>query len=140
MKVIIKKTGKIKEVSDGYARNYLFPKGEASPATDTAVNALKEQQQQNATTEEMQKKEWGRCADRITVLHLIVQAKANSEGVLFGSLPESVILEALRTQGEHVEPSWLRISEPIKNVGPAKVAVVFPNGTSATVNITINAE
>lgn len=140
MKVIIKKTGKIKEVSDGYARNYLFPKGEASPATDAAVNALKVQQQQYDTTEEMQKKEWDRCAEHITVLHLTVHAKANSEGVLFGSLSESVILDALRSQGEHIESSWLRISEPIKNVGPAKVGVEFPNGTSATVNITINAE
>lgn len=138
MKVIIKKTGQVKEVADGYARNFLFPKGEAIIATpeEIAKNETKKKQVEEKISKSAE--EWKEIARKMKDLKVEMEMAANEDGTLFGGLPESGILQALQNQQIGLDQKWLKIAEPIKKVGEHTVEVQFPDNTKATFIIIVN--
>lgn len=137
MKIIFCKTGEVKNVSDGYARNYLLPRGLAVVATPTAVERAKKQQQELAVQRGQNEAQWQVLVQSLTQLTVEISAKANADGTLFGAIPESAIIKALQKKGVTVEESWLHLEAPIKHIGPQKVPVVFPDKLTATINLNI---
>lgn len=141
MKVVIKKTGEIKEVSDGHARNFLIPKGLAVPATEKAVHSA--QEAAASAKEEQQKKqaEWGSAVQILEEKPVNVQVKANADGTLFAKVPASAILTAvLEQRSVELQEDWLTMPADLKHTGDMSVAVAFPNGTRATLVVHIQPE
>jgi len=138
MKVIIKKTGKVQEVPDGYARNYLLPNGLAILATPQNVSVIATAQQKAQEAESQKNAQWNSWAKTIEASPLRIVVAANADGILFGAVAESAILEALQTQCHvAVQRGWIQIANPIKHVGDHQVIVEFPNKSRATVRVTI---
>ena len=80
------KKGEMKEVSDGYARNYLLPRGLAAEATADNINALKLKEKARAAQIEKEKSQAMENAKKLEGVQVVVRAKAGSNGKLFGAV------------------------------------------------------
>jgi len=111
-------------VKDGYARNFLIPKGFAMMATPSAKKVLAENIKQRAHKEAKIKNEAEKLAANMNGLKLVIGAKTSSTGKIFGSVNTIQIAEALQTKGFEVDRKSIRIQEEqIKEVGTYKAKV-----------------
>lgn len=105
-------------VKDGYARNYLIPKGMAIVATPSAKKMLAETIRQRAHKEEKLRQEALQLAEKMKELKLTIGAKTSSKGKIFGSVNTIQIAEALNAQGFEIDRKNIYIKEEvIKEVG-----------------------
>lgn len=139
MKVILTKTNEVKNVADGYARNYLFPGGLAIPATTEMLKKLEEQKAAHASQQREQADTWESEAKELMEHPLVLHAKANEDGTLFGALPKSAILEALKEKGLVAEESWLEIAQPLKSLGTHTISIRVPDAKPVSIALTIQA-
>jgi large subunit ribosomal protein L9 len=110
--------GDIVIVKDGYARNFLIPKGLATMATVSAKKVLAEDIKQRAHKEAKIKAEAEKVAAKMNGIKLTIGAKTSSTGKIFGSVNTIQIAEALHTQGFEVDRKNIRLQEEqIKEVG-----------------------
>ncbi len=145
MKVILQqdvrdhgKKGQMVEVSDGYARNYLFPRKLAVPATADAVNTMKLKEKARLRQIEEEKAKALENAKKLESLVVRIAAKAGEGGKLFGSVTNKDISDALREQyGIDIEKSRIVIAEPIKSYGSYEVKCKFGYEISGTVHLLI---
>lgn len=138
MKVVIFKTGEVKNVPDGYARNYLIPQGLAEIATDASVAAAQAKQVKLKEQEAQQAGEWQEVLKQLETAKIVLEAKANDDGTLFGAIPESAIIEAAQKEKIALDEKWLKLDEPIKSSGEHTVPVEFPNGKKANIKLEVN--
>jgi len=143
MKVILlqdtKDIGKkwdVKDVKDGYARNFLFPKKLAKPATPQALKEI-EKHKKNAEKEEAELvRHLSALARTIDDRHLDFEMKISENGAVFGSVTKEMILKALRENGlitkERVE---IHLEHPLKILGEHKVPVDLKHGIKAELKI-----
>ena len=111
-------------VKDGYARNFLVPKGLAIMATSSAKKVLAENIKQRAHKEAKIKAEAEKLAAAMTGLKLVIGAKTSSTGKIFGSVNTIQIAEALQGKGFEIDRKNVRIQEDhIKEVGAYKARV-----------------
>lgn len=131
MKVILQKTvdrlgdpGDVAEVADGYARNYLIPRGLAVKAEKGTVRHAESLKRAHETRNKAQKGEFESVAARIIQTPVVVTARAGDEGKLFGSITAADIAEALSAQaGVQVDRRDVHLDEPIRSVGTHEVTV-----------------
>jgi large subunit ribosomal protein L9 len=122
------KKGDVVKVSDGYARNFLLPKGYAVQATEQGKKKLREQnaimQRKRQAEEENAKTQ----AEKISTAAVEFEVKAGENGKLFGSITGKDISEALEKQhGIKVDKKKIALPEPIKNIGEYQVEIkVYP--------------
>lgn len=123
MKVIIKKTGELKEVADGYARNSLIPNGLAVPATKETIaeyeQKKKVQEQESARVLKEQKESLAMLQSK----SIVITASANEDGTLFGAITVKEIHAALVDAGLTIDKKTLVLEEPIKKTGTYTVGV-----------------
>lgn len=139
MKVILKtdvkalgKKGQICEVSDGYARNFLFPKGLAVEATSGNLNDLASKKANEEKKKEQEKKEAQTLAAKLSSLSVEIHTKSGEGGRLFGSVTNKEIAEALKaSHGINLDRRKLELKEPIKALGTFNVqAKLHPEVTA----------
>ncbi len=132
------KKGEMKEVSDGYARNYLMPRGLASPATADAVNALKLKEKAKAAQMAKEKAAAKENAKRLSGVVVQISARAGQGGRLFGAVTSQEIAEALREQhGIEIEKNKIVQAEPIKQFGSYEVKAKLGYEVSGTINVLV---
>ncbi len=134
------KKNEIKNVSDGYANNFLFVKKLAIKATPELVQKAKAAE---ALEKERQKKEAENIkeqAKKINDKRFIVKVKAGEEGQLFEAVSAIKIAEKINQNGFSVDAKQIIINEPIKKVGEHKAIVKFNAELESTVNIIIDKE
>ncbi len=147
MKVILKgdvkglgKAGDLVEVSDGYARNFLVPRGLAEVATPQRV---KEWEAERARREKLEKRlmeEARQIKARIDGAYVNVRASAGEKGKLFGSITPAQIAEAVKRQlAVELDRRDIR-AEPIKEVGTHRVVVKLHGGLEAHLNVVVEGE
>jgi large subunit ribosomal protein L9 len=131
--------GDIVKVRDGYARNYLLPRGLATVADKRNVRALEherriveEKRRHAVTTAEG-------VAKRLSSTRLMIRARAGEEGKLFGSVTNIDIERALADAGFAVERRRIRLEDPIKTLGDHTVAVTLAAGVTGEVTVTVAA-
>ena len=130
------KKGEMKEVSDGYARNYLLPRGLAAEATADNINALKLKEKARAAQIEKEKAQAMENAKKLEGVQVVVRAKAGSNGKLFGAVTSQEISSALKEQfGIEVEKNKIVQAEPIKNYGSYTVKAKLGYEISGSVNV-----
>ena len=112
------KKGELKEVSDGYARNYLIPRGIATEATADNINTLKLKEKAKKAQVEREKAEAAAIAGKLGEIQVLVKARAGSGGKLFGAVTSQEISDALKAQhGIEIEKNKIVQAEPIKAFG-----------------------
>ena len=147
MKVILNKTidnlgnaGEIIIVKDGYARNYLIPKGWVKLATRENIVATQKyieiQQKKNAKTRD-NLEALGKQLDKLS---LKFELKAGEEGRLFGSVTSQMIVDAIAEKGYTVNKKEVEIPDSINQVGKYFVDVKLGQGYSGRVKLKVTAE
>lgn len=130
MQVILKKdidklgkTGAVVAVENGYARNFLLPKGLALPASPANVKVVEAEKKRNALREQKEKHEAQQLAEKISALSCTIAVQAGNEGKLFGSVTNQDIAQALQNEGIEVDKKKIEMPEPLKELGVFKVEV-----------------
>lgn len=145
MKVILQqdvrgqgKKGQMIDVSDGYARNFLFPKKLAVAATADNINTMKLQEKARLAQIEREKEEAAENAKRLESVLVKIGAKAGTGGRLFGSVTSKEIAEALQSQhGITIEKQKIVLQEPIKSFGSFDVKCKFGHEISGVIHILV---
>ncbi|MCR1899274.1 50S ribosomal protein L9 [Irregularibacter muris] len=146
MKVILKqdikglgKKGEIVNASDGYARNYLLPKGLVVEASQGNITKVKEQKKAAEIRKKREVEEAQALADKISKTTIVIQERAGEDGRLFGSVTSKDIAQVLQSQKKiKVDKRKISLAEPIRYVGNINVEVkVYPDITG---NLTVKVE
>ncbi len=147
MKVIlsndIRRLGKkydIRDVSDGYARNFLLPRGLAIPATADALKSLDEKRSREEHKSARDEADYRAQAEHIAGLTLRFKMKLGEKGKTFGSVSERDIADALRREKISVEKEWIALDEHIKTTGEHTVSLNFPHGIKGEIKVVVEAE
>lgn len=139
MKVILKedlngtgKKGELVNVSDGYARNYLLPRGLAIEADSRALNELKGREQSEKHRIEMQEQNARDAAKLISGKTVKVYAKAGAKGKLFGSVTSKEISQAIKEQlGIEIDKRKIVLQDDIKTYSTVEVEAKLHAGISS---------
>ena len=148
MKVILKENikgvGKKDEVinaSDGYARNFLFPKNLAVEANAENMSKLKAKQDSNAFKKSQEKEEAQRIADKLTKILLKIKVKAGANGKIFGGVSSKEIAENLEKQYQiKVDKKKIDLKDAIKTLGVFNVDIKLFEGVVGKVKIDVISE
>jgi large subunit ribosomal protein L9 len=116
--------GQVVSVADGYARNYLFPKGLALEATPANVRQFEGEQEASRRRTEREVTLAEVAASRLDGLSLTVRAKAGEEGRLFGSVTTKDIASGIKAVlGVDIDRRKIELDDPIKSVGAHRVTI-----------------
>ncbi len=135
------KKGEIKNVSDGYARNFLIPKKLAKVATEGNVRQAKELAEQKTKEREAELAEMKKVADSIDGKSFVISAKTqDSSENLFGSIDKKQVTEKLESEKYQIGKANIGLKKAIKQLGEYPVKIGFAEGIVATIKIVIEKE
>ena len=142
MKIILKETvenlgerGSVVSVKDGYARNYLLPKGLAMRFTPGAQKVLEQERRMYDLRQLKAKEEAQAFAEKITAVELTVAKRAGDQEVLYGSVTPTDIAEMLAAKGIAVEKRKIVLREPIKKLGDYEIQIRLHHEVSPSVRL-----
>ena len=132
------KKGELVNVSDGYARNYLFPRKLAIEATADALNTINLKEKARREQEAFEKARLTEVAEKLKESPVKVTAKAGSSGRLFGSVTNVEIAEALKSQyGVDIDRHKIVMNEPIKAFGTFEMKAKLGYEINATLTVIV---
>ena len=132
------KKGEMKEVSDGFARNYLLPRKLATEATADNINAMKLKEKAKAAQTAREKAQAEAYAAQLGAVQVVIRAKAGSSGKLFGAVTSEAISRALKEQFDmDIEKNKIVQGEPIKAYGAYEVKAKLGYEVSATIHLLV---
>ena len=117
------KKGEIKEVSDGYANNFLIKNGKARKADASALSENKSKMEANDYHKEMERQDALRLGNELKGKHIVLKIKCGENGKTFGSVTAKEIADALSKEGYAIDKRKIELKEPIKTVGNFEVNV-----------------
>lgn len=132
--------GDIIKVRDGYARNYLLPRGLAVEANRRNVRMLEHHKRLAAAKKERAQSQAQALNEQIAAISLTILAKAGEEGRLFGSVTNIDIEAALKEKGVTVERRKILLSDPIKQLGSYEVPINLGGDIRTNVKIEVTPE
>jgi large subunit ribosomal protein L9 len=127
--------GEIKDVADGYARNYLIPRGLAMQATKNNLKQIEQQKKREAKTKEKEKEQAEKFAKDLSTHSYTVSKRAGEEDKLFGTVTSADITEAIKKEGIEIDKKQIQLEEPIKKLGIYQVSIKFYPNVIAKVKI-----
>lgn len=147
MKVILTKdvqnlgsAGDVKDVADGYARNFLIPSGYANIATQSAIKQSEEIKIKKAKQAEEELKNAEELSGKLEGVSVTVNGKADESGKLYAAVKAEEISKSLAAEGFDVDKNKIIVKEPIKEIGEYEVIVALEHGLEARLNLTVEAE
>jgi large subunit ribosomal protein L9 len=147
MRVILKtdveslgKTGDLIKVSDGYARNYLIPKGLAAEASSTNIQTLDHEKKAIARKAEKERKIAETMLEKFSDLVLTIARRTGDQDKLFGSVTGKDIEKVLMEKGFEVNRKNIVLNEQIKSLGEFPVKIRLYPGVTATIMLKVVAE
>ena len=132
--------GDVVEVNEGYARNYLLPQRLAKVASAGNVKSIAQEKAKRSEQRLAERKRREGAVAAVEGAEVVLAAKANEQGVLFGSIAEKDIAANLRDQGFAVANEVVKLDEHIKHVGTHAVVLKFAEDLKATVSVVVVAE
>jgi large subunit ribosomal protein L9 len=131
----------VKEVNDGYARNFLFPNKLAEQATLGALKKLDAMRAEHDKNEALLIAHLKGIAAKIDAMKLEFDVKVDASGAVFGSVNKESILKALREhQLVSTERVEIELKYPLKEVGEYKIPIDLKKGVTATLRVVVAAE
>ena len=135
------KTGDVVNVSDGYARNMLLPKGYATEATEGNIRSLKKQKAIAAEKKAEEKAAAQQTAEKIGKVSVEIKTKAGEGGRIFGSITSKDIADALKAQHNiTVDKKKILLDSPIKQTGEMTVEIKLYTDVNAKLKVVVNAQ
>jgi large subunit ribosomal protein L9 len=144
MKVILQKdipnlgdAGDIKEVADGYARNFLLPKKLVIVANDSSKKAMEHQKRLIKVKKEKRRKEGEKIAGDLSGSVLTFTAQAGEEDKLFGSITSMDIAAKLQEMGYKIDKKKIVLENPIKKIGEYEISIKLAEGLASKVKVVV---
>lgn len=135
------KAGDVVNVSDGYARNMLLPKGYATEATEGNIRNLEKQKAIAAEKKAEEKAAAVQTAEKIGALSVEIKTKAGEGGRIFGSITSKDIADALKAQHNiTVDKKKIQLDSPIKQTGEITVDIKLYSEVNAKLKVVVNAQ
>ena len=132
------KAGEVKEVKDGYGKNFLIAKGFAKHATPEIIEEHKKMMAQKEAEEKAEIARLQELAKKLDKLEIIVKKKVGENGHLFGAVTKEEIAEALKEEhGIEIDKKHITEKKPIKSVGEHDVDVKLGHGIHATLHVDV---
>ena len=132
------KAGEVKDVADGYARNFLIPRKLAIPASGGALKTVEQRkaaEEKRAATEEASARA---LADRLTAAPVVLTARVGDQGRLYGSITSADIADQLSAHlGQPIDKRKIDLDEPIRQLGTHEVTIRLHRAVSATVKVDV---
>jgi large subunit ribosomal protein L9 len=142
MKIILRKDheklgaiGSLVDVKDGYARNYLIPRGIAYAATEGNMRALEAEKKAAATRTDKEKRLSEKTAGELEKHSVTISMKVGEDEKLFGSVTAQMIADSLKEKGIDLDKRVIALEEPIKALGIYDVDVKLPHGVQGKVKV-----
>jgi large subunit ribosomal protein L9 len=133
--------GDIVKVNDGYARNYLLPKGLAKEATPHNLNIAKQQAKANEKRRMMERLSAEEAAQKLSDMKVVVKEKCGEGGRLFGSVTAAEVAQAIADQhGIEIDKKKIVMTEHIKDLGEFPMQIKVHAGISAKIIVSVEAE
>lgn len=127
--------GDIVEVKDGYARNYLIPKGFALPATKSAIKMMEEEKKQKQFKINKEKRQAEEFAKKLEGVSVTITVAVGEGDKLYGSVTSQMIHEQLEKQGIELDKRAIQLEEPIKALGVYSVPVKLHRDVTASIKV-----
>lgn len=147
MRVVLKKdvpglgrTGDVKDVADGYAKNFLLPRGLAGEASAGALKQVAHERLAAKAKKDRERDEAKELAGRLGTTTLTFRLKVGPQGKAFGSVTAKDVAEALRKQGIAVPHERIHLAEPLRSLGAHEVEVRLHSEVRAKVTASIEPE
>lgn len=144
MKVILQETlegvghlGDLITVADGFARNYLLPRGKAVEANSRSIKAFEHAKRVAAEKAKKEKLEIESYAKKLSAVTLVMEAQVGKDDKMFGSVTAKDVAEGLAAQGFTVDRRKIQLPQPIKELGTVAVPIKLPRDVTATVTVRV---
>jgi large subunit ribosomal protein L9 len=135
------RVGEIKNVADGYARNFLLPRGLAAPATAAAIKKAEARAAAEARSQAQLDEQAQALAEKLAGSAITIVAKAGRKGRLFGSVTQADIAQEITNiLGQEVDRHQVLLAEPIKEVGTHEFTLQLTRNVQPTVSVEVIAE
>lgn len=132
------KKGEIKEIKDGFARNFLIPYGYALEATESSIKILKEKEKMEETKKKRKIEQAKELKNILKESSVTIQAKAGRDEKLFGAITSEIISEEIKKQlNIDIERHQIILEEPIKKLGIYKVPIRLAEGLEGEIKVWI---
>ncbi len=134
------KAGEVKDVKDGYAKNFLIARGFAKIATKDVIEAWEKEQQKRKEMEAKEIEELKKIKEKIESITLTIRHKAGANGALFGAITNKEVSEELKKQfGIEIDKKHIDIHPPIKQTGEYDIDIKLGHGIHATLKLIVEA-
>jgi large subunit ribosomal protein L9 len=140
MKVIILEDDSLANVSDGYARNFLFPRQLAITATPAALAALGKRQDKKKAEIEKRRQEMRELAEKLAAMEITITADSGEGGKLFGSVTTADLAKAIKQAGVEIDKRKIEIKTPLKTIGDYVVSVKLFRDINAALKVKVAAK
>lgn len=127
------KKGEVKDVTDGYAINFLFPENAAVQASESGLKKLEEEKRTVIRKENKAARMARQAAKTLDGYELIMKVKVNEKGGMYGSLGEKEIIAELKKAGFDLTGAKISKKESIKELGRYELTAEFPGGYEARI-------
>ncbi|WP_136607496.1 50S ribosomal protein L9 [Paenibacillus dokdonensis] len=134
------KKGEIKEVSEGYAGNFLLPRGLARLATDGNMKTLENQTAAEQKRKDQEKEDAQQLGKKLEDMMIQLKAKAGEGGRLFGAITSKQIAEALVALNVKIDKRKIELEEPIRHLGVTQMTVKLHPEVKATLKVQVTEE
>jgi large subunit ribosomal protein L9 len=131
--------GDVRDVADGYARNFLLPRALAVEASAHALKTVAQQQQSAKAKSDRDRSEAHQLAERLKALELSFSLKAGAQGRVFGSVTNRDIAEALAARGIQLDRAKIHLEEPLRSLGRHEIEVRLLPDVRARLSVTVEA-
>jgi len=135
------KAGEVRNVADGYARNYLIPRGLATMATSGAVREAQERATAEAKHQAREQAQAQTLAEELSTVVLTFKARAGETGHLYGSITSGdIAAELARQTGKPIDRRKVALEESLRDLGTYQVPLKLAGDVTATIKVIVEAE
>jgi large subunit ribosomal protein L9 len=127
--------GEVKEVKDGYALNYLIPKGLAMEATPKNIRISEQEKKHQVAIKEKEKEGFLKLAEKLNSHSYTVSKRTGEEDKLFGAVTTQDIAEAIKAEGIEIDKKSIELEEPLKKLGVFQIPIKLHPQVKANVKV-----
>jgi large subunit ribosomal protein L9 len=132
--------GEIVKVKDGFARNFLLPRGLGMPVTAANKAMIDKERKSHLARLAKEKAEFEQLAERVATLRFIAPRKVGENDVLYGSVTAGDVGEFLKSKGIEIDKRKVQLDEPIKHLGEHELKIKLHPEVTATLKLLVTKE
>ena len=132
--------GEIVKVKDGFARNFLLPRGLGMPVTAANKAMIEKERKAHQARLAKEKSEFEQLAGRVATLRFIAPRKVGENDVLYGSVTSGDVAEFLKAKGIEIDKRKIQLDEPIKHLGEHELKIKLHPEVTATLKLLVTKE